>query len=545
MKLSKQDQEFRNPKVFYPDPKSIDLDRVLINLFVLLRCGGARPVTRGRPKASVERVEYHVQQLAGLQGVYGLADYPEIAKGWLETDIFDLVNRGTSREAVSSLRPLHLDAHKIRVARHCRDYNVADAIYALLEFGERQTLNSLRDYLDHGRDVRTSRFDGHTKLDIDTLTVLKIVEGLPDLHPSADRVATAPPTCLGQARVLCDDVQRLLAYKDAVPRPVMIDYLKTMFGLHIAIYTLRLSGQLAGWIRDKHANPTCVECPVHGAKPRPFEGCPYQLSFTVDMSGDFRSRMAQMAQESVSTNQGKLIDLIRSLFTMNQLLRYAREEKSLGIPDAPADVLRLLEDPPTDFQPDFRARLKQLRTDNESADEELPPEIQAIFDSGLAPFDIFIELVCHIRQKHHLDYLTEFIDKLFQKNSDSGAMVQGKSRGNPRRWHLGGRLLEVFVQLAVLKWSDLEGKKVFYSEPVLIEDFLVWLEARYGFVISGSQLGVGKSPVTLEEHRAFRDNVRALKDRLREIGFYDDLSDAYNAQTIRPRYPIDERKGAQ
>lgn len=541
MKVSKQDQEFRNPKLFYPDPKNVDLDRVLINLFLLLRCNGTRPVTRGRPKAGVERVDYHVEQLAHLDGVAGIDQHPEIAKAWLESDIFDLVNRGTNREAVSSLRPLHLDAHKIRVAKHCRDYNVADAIYALLEFGERQTLNALRDYLDQGRDVRTSRFDGKTKLDLETLTVLKLVEGLPDLHPSEDRVASSPPTCLGQARVLCDDVQRLLAYRNAVPRPVMIDYLKTVFGLHIAVYTLRLSKQLTGWISDKRANPTCLSCPVHGTLTKPFEECPYQLSFTVDMGGDFRSRMAQMAQESVADTQGGLIQLIRALFTLNQLLRYARDERQLGISSEPAEVLRLLSEPPEDFQADFRARLKQLRIDNQSSDEELPPEVQSILDSGLNPFDTFIELITHIRQKHHLDYLTQMMDKLFQKNSDAGAMVQGKSRNNPRRWHLGGRLLEVLVQLAVLKWTDKEGRKLFYSEPILIEDFLFWLEARYGFVIGGAQLGTGKRPVTMEEHHAFKENVRGLKDRLREIGFYDDLSDAYIAQTIRPRYPINER----
>jgi hypothetical protein len=542
MKLSKQDQEFRNPKLFYPDPKSVDLDRVLINLFLLLRCNGTRPVTRGRPKAGVERIDYHLDQLAQLDGVSGLNEHPEIAKGWLESDIFDLVNRGTNREAVSSLRPLHLDAHKIRVAKHCRDYNVADAIYALLEYGERQTLSSLREYLDQGRDVRTSRFDGRTKLDLESLTVLKLVEGLPDLHPSQDRVASAPPTCIGQARVLCDDVQRLLSYRDAVPRPVMIDYLKTVFGLHIAIYTLRLSSQLTGWIKDKKAHPTCEACPVHGSLSQPFADCPYKLSFTVDMGGDFRSRMAQIAQDSVAASHGQLIDLIKALFTFNQLLRYARDERALGIPDTPADVLKLLREPPADFQADFRARLKQLRTENESADEELSPELRAIFDSGLPAFEAFIELVAHERQKHHLDYLTEMIDKLFQKNTAAGAIVQGKSRNNPRRWHLGGRLLEVLVQLSVLKWTEKEGRKEFYSEPILIEDFLGWMESRYGFVIGGSQFGAGKGPVTMEEHQAFRDNVRALKDRLREIGFYDDLSDAYNAQTIRPRYPIGARK---
>lgn len=541
MKLKKQDQEFRNPKMFYPDPKAIDLDRVLVNLFLLLRCNGTRPISRGRAKAVVEKVEHHVQQLSTLAGVTGFSEHPETAKAWLETDIFDLVNRGTPREAVSSLRPLHLDSHKIRVAKHCRDYNVADTVYAFLEFGERETLLQLRAYLDQGRDARTSRFDGKTNLDLETLTVLKLVEDLPDLFPSQEKVAPFAPTCAGQTRILCDDVQRLLAYRDRVPRPVMIEYLKTVFGLHVAIYTLRLAKQLSGWISDKKANETCRNCPVHGDSHIPFEGCPYQLSFTVDMSGDYRSRMAQLAQESQASTYGKLVDLIKSLFTMNQLLRYAKEEKQLGVEDSPWEVLSILMNEPSQLQADFRARLKQIRIDNEANEEELPPEILAIFDSGLQPFDTFIELVTHVRQKHHLDYLTEMMDKLFQKNSDYGCMVQGKSRSNPRRWTLGGRQLEVLVQIAVLRWKEHGGRKLFHSEPVLIDDFIKWIEARYGFVIGGSATGYGRSPVTMDEHHAFRENVRALKDRLREIGFYDDLSDAYVAQTIRPRYAIDER----
>ena len=37
--------------------------------------------------------------------------------------------------------------------------------------------------------------------------------------------------------------------------------------------------------------------------------------------------------------------------------------------------------------------------------------------------------------------------------------------------------------------------------------------------------------------------TESTKDRLREIGFYDDLSDAYNAQTIRPRYRLAHEGG--
>jgi hypothetical protein len=538
VKLRKQDQEFRNPKLFYPDPKNIDLDRVLINLFLLLKCDGSRPATRGRQKPEFEKVDVHLDALAGMPGVKGFGEHREIARRWLETDIFDLVNRGRPTEAISSLRPLHLDAHKIRVSKHCRDYNHADALYAMLQC-EQQAWKDLRAYLDLGRDPATKRYDGKTELDVETLTVLKLVEEIPDMYPSDDKVAPFPPTCVGQSRLLCDDIQRILAYRDEVPRPVMIDYLKTILGLHLGLYTIRVGRQLAGWVADKQSNPTCRECPVYGHNASPFAECPYNVSLTVDMGADFKSRMAQIAQESASAEYDGLLDLIRAVFSMNQLLRYAREER---LKDDPFEVPSLLGSPPEGFESDFKATLKLIISQN-SDDEEVPPEVRAILDSGLTSFEALIELVTHVRQKHHMSYLVQMVDKLFQKNSPLGALVQGRSTSNPRRWHLGGRLLEVFVQLAVLRFDEgPDGKKSFYTEPMLIDDFQRWIEHRYGFVIAPATKAGGRQPVTLDEHRAFRENVRALKDRLREIGFYDDLSDAYNAQTVRSRYQL-ARKG--
>jgi hypothetical protein len=541
VKLRHADQEFRNPKVFYPDPKNVELDRVLINLFLLLRCNGSRPASRGRPKVSIEKVDHHADVLGGMPGVTGFAENPAIAKAWLESDIFDVVNRGGATQAVASLRPLHLNAHKIRVSKHCRDYNVADALYSMLHFGEQQALLDLKRYLDRGRDPNTDRYDGRTPLDLETLTVLKLVQDLPKLVAAGgDQVASTPPTCTGQSRVLCDDVQRLLAYQDVVPRPVLIDYLKTVFGLHVAQYTLRLSRQLTGWLKDRQAHATCLDCPVHGARDIPFEGCPYQQTFTVDMGGDYHSRMAQIAQESAASEYGRLIDLVRSLFSMNQLLRYSRDN---GIADDPLKVPELLREPNEGLDQYFRIRLGDLRRENEGEEQSLTAEEEAILQSGLSPFDSFVELITHVRQKHHLVYLTQMMDKLLQKNSDFGSLIQGKSVNNLRRWSLGGRLLEVFVQLAVLRWEDRGPTKRFSTEPILIDDFLRWVEARYGFIVGTPSLGEGRRPVTLDEHRAYRENVRSLKDRLREIGFYDDLSDAYNAQTIRPRYRLESGGG--
>jgi hypothetical protein len=538
LKLRKQDQEFRNPKVFYLDPKNVDLDRVLINLFLLLKCEGRRPATRGRQRSEFEKVDVHLDTLSSMPGVTGLDEHREIARRWLETDIFDLVNRARPTEAIASLRPLHLEAHKIRVSKHCRDYNHADALYAMLEYGEQQALRDLRSYLDLGRDPATKRYDGATELDLETLTVLKLVEDLPDMYPSDEKVTPHAPTCIGQARVLCDDVQRILAYRDEVPRPVMIEYLKTILGLHLGQYTLRLARQLPGWISAKQAHPTCRTCPVYGNTDSPFAECPYKVNLTVDMGDDYKSRMAQLAQQSAEAEFERLLDLVRAIFAMNQLLRYAREER---LPDDPMEVPGILGNPPDMFDADFKAVLKQLVQLN-SDDEQLPPEVQAILSAGLPPFDTLIEIITFARQRYILKHATSTVDRLFQKNSAFGALVQGRSTTNPRRWHLGGRLLEVFVQLAVLRFDEVDGRKRFYTEPILIEDFLRWVEHRYGFVIAPATIPGGPQPVTLDEHRAFRENVLALKDRLREIGFYDDLSDAYNAQTVRPRYHL-KREG--
>jgi hypothetical protein len=544
VKLRKQDQEFRNPKVFYPDPKNVDLDRVLINLFLLLKCGGRTHATRGRTQAEFEKVDRHLDTLQKMPDVQGFSEHAFIAKRWLESDIFDLVNRGKpGAEAIASLRPLHLEAHKIRVAKHCRDYNHADALYAMLEYGERQALDDLKEYLDRGRNPATGKYDGKTTLDLETLTVLKLVEGIPDRYASGDKLTPDPPVCIGQSRVLCDDIQRILAYRDVVPRPTMVDYLKTIFGVHLAIYVLRLSRQLSGWIQDKAAHPTCLSCPVDGKEKDPFHDCPYQVRMVADMGDDYRSRMAQLAKESAAAEyDGRLSDLVKAIFAMNQLLRYARWEK---LPDDPRKVPALLAAPPEGMEADFKRALKDLATDK-NEDEELPPEIEAILSAEISSFDKLIEIVAHVRQKHHLKYLVQMLDKLLQKNSPFGALVQGRSASNPRRFHLGGRLLEVLVQLAVLQYDRPDGSQVrFYTEPMLVDDFLAWVEKRYGFVVGTPVTPHARSPVTLDEHRAYRDNVRALKDRLREIGFYDDLSDAYNAQTVRPRYTLARREDGQ
>ena len=119
--------------------------------------------------------------------------------------------------------------------------------------------------------------------------------------------------------------------------------------------------------------------------------------------------------------------------------------------------------------------------------------------------------------------------KRLDQLSRYGALVQGKSRANPRRWHVGGRTLEVLVQLAVLKAKETPEGRHFETEPILVEDFLTWVERRYGFVIAPGVTPAGRKPVSLDEHRAFRENV--VVQRVRQ-SFHDRLGQRGDPQTV-------------
>jgi len=63
------------------------------------------------------------------------------------------------------------------------------------------------------------------------------------------------------------------------------------------------------------------------------------------------------------------------------------------------------------------------------------------------------------------------------------------------------------------------------------------MENRYGFIINGiAHEQYRDSGIAI--HQAFKNNIINLKERLREIGFFNVLSDAHIMQRIRPRYHI-------
>jgi hypothetical protein len=78
----------------------------------------------------------------------------------------------------------------------------------------------------------------------------------------------------------------------------------------------------------------------------------------------------------------------------------------------------------------------------------------------------------------------------------------------------------------------------YHTGEMRIDQLLTLLRARYGLCIDQLPRGDGFGEPTIADRKTLRENQKAFVSRLREIGFYRDLSDAYVTQTVTPRYRI-------
>jgi hypothetical protein len=282
--------------------------------------------------------------------------------------------------------------------------------------------------------------------------------------------------------------------------------------------------------RRVRAEPTC---PAETSGSLECENCPFVAEIIVDLTSDSSSGPAQLARASAAEHFGRIPDYVRAVFTVNRLKDYAAVHTASRQHDSArslTDLLAVLHQPPADIEGFFAARIADVLVSDDSHDETEDPIVRQIVASDLPAMDRFVELVCLQRLRNEAKRVTELLDSLSQKNRPGGFLQQTAGRRAPRWFAFSSQLLETLVQIAVVQ-RDEHGLA---TRPVLLDDFIAWLRRRYGFVV----FAPAHREVPPDEYRAWEQNEKALRDRLHEIGFFVDLSDAYNSQTLRPRYLV-------
>jgi len=184
------------------------------------------------------------------------------------------------------------------------------------------------------------------------------------------------------------------------------------------------------------------------------------------------------------------------------------------------------------FQSDWRQIFKNLNGSDEENEED-KAHLTELTQFDESYFDKYITLLVKTKGNYQYRYHNQLIDNLSQKNNERGFMASGRSRKHPRKYVLGTKLLETIVQILVL---EIENGH-FVTNSLSIDELTKRIRKRYGLVINGINEERFKN-ADLNTNLAFQENVDAFKHKLRQIGFYNDLSDAYILQKVRPRYDV-------
>jgi hypothetical protein len=549
MSIRKKDSEFRLPKVSYFHWNHTEMDRVLTMLFPRLWFDGFG--SRKPARTSLLQPEQFVDEMLLSDNYFHDFDkYKTIVEKWVETDLLDMVNRGKPNQVVAAPRPLHGATYKFRNTKHCRDYGAAEQVFWMIYFarhgrGSRVCLD-LKQFFFKGINPNTQKSEKDVNVDVETQTLLRFNEQVQESLKESIAPEKYEPLCIGRSDIMAEDIQKLLAYEPYMPRTVMVEYLKTLMAFHLALYHLALLKILSVTVRQKSCNNLCSKknCPVNPESDNPYRDCPYHVSLIIDMGNSHNQRMAELAADSADRLYRQIPAFVQANYTvkkLDEMAEYLCKKNSPLVPSTGTfsfeNIVAMLGSE-YDGERDayFRARLASII--DEENQEDIDPEIRDVLKLNLPEFESFLEILMSSRGKYHQRYITECFDSILLKNKENGLLVQSRTKGSPRRFVMSSKLLEVLLQISVLK---IENNR-FVTDSMRIEELLALFRNRYGLYID--QLPENNEvDNTIYDQQALRLNVESFKRRLREVGFYEDLSDAYVTQKITPRYIINSEHG--
>jgi hypothetical protein len=221
----------------------------------------------------------------------------------------------------------------------------------------------------------------------------------------------------------------------------------------------------------------------------PHGDCPYRIGIVLDATSQPDTPMARLAERSADVHYRRLPAFIKAYFATRKLDEFAtdltrrsRLSKSAAGYFTVGEVLQLLE-PMHKEERDkfFGQRVYGLIQDSTSGqDADLDPELKAVTEMGLSEFETYIEMLVALRGTFHRQYLIKCLDSLLLKNRPGALLTQGRTRNAPRRFVCDSRLLEVLLQIAVLRPGGALG---YYTGEMRLDELLVFLRERYGFYI--------------------------------------------------------------
>lgn len=536
MALDRKQKAFRYFPIMPMDANNINFEQAVVRLLVLLH-------TKGKVISKTNKDTLYPENLVDIlkensKFFEGISDNvrERLMTNWISSDFATTVIEGKGRQGrarISNLKPLHLSTIKLldpRIRSQDRDISV----FLYNNFKGTAVANDddfLMSFLLEGTKkegqfnliVDEEKFED---LDIETQFLLRLLDNFRVDLPSTNARLVPDYTFLCEAtqKQFLYDTMKLLVYKEAVPRRELFNYITVLFNFHSALFAMKLFRQINSVV--KNATSRCATC-VSIKGDRDFDkfcNCDFQPKFFTDITLGQDKICDSLSKASLDNDYNEMYRYFKSHYKLVKLAEFA---KTQGNSEPSVDqLIGYLSNPAID--PFFMYKLSEITNDDDLKDE---PDVKAILSMNIPGLDKYVEILCNDKSnwKNLVARHKKLMSGLSNMNREEGFLQGG--RGRKRKYVLGNVLLEVLVQLAVVD-ADHKG---FNTKPITIVSFVEWLKNRYGIYINEWPSG-SDSPETA---KALANNFNALKDRLRQLGFYTDLSDASNSQVIKPRFKIE------
>jgi hypothetical protein len=520
MALRSPHRDWRLDLVNPVDVRAIGLDQLLTRLWLRVIHGNRPLLARANVAQQVSELAHEMERDSSGRFT-GFADAPGAAETWLRADLVKTLRRSPDKFTVA--RPVHGLATRVRsVDKQSDDSMGSLAVYAWLENVDPNLIPELRAFVDVDADD-----DG---LDLATFALALLGSSQPPDQERTDQPEpTPPPLCLAQAATYTQDVRRLLAYQDVMPRSALTEHLRRLTGFHLGLYLLRVFQVVVDVEQNRVL--TCRTCATGTVGDR----CPHRLELLVDCGEDARSPVARLAEDAWAHQEDSLAKYVRSHLALKKLYEFGEHlhrTQDRALP-ASLDQIVALENETDLLDLFFEDRISRMLDETASNDAkermgELASEYRA---QGMSSFRAYVALLAHYSEKRWFNYHRYLVDSLLVKNSADGLLRQPLGGRRRRRAAIGAALLETLTLIAVVDGTP--GS--YFTRPLRVDRLIEEFELRYDLLVARLPTEFADD---LQATREIATNVDRFKARLRETGLYTDLSDAFLAQLVRPRHHI-------
>ena len=552
VKLPKDLRGIKFPQALVIEMNNFDIDLFLPSLFYTILSQGRG---KGRRTNDPTNIKGYIDTLSKHLALEGFNDHAgrRVLERLVRTTLITTggVGRASRGEQITSIVPYTLLAHKAGFPVEGSRLRGADTfIYQAL----REKMNRADDRLQEaimqifGRGVIIGdmpelggRYDDNRELDILTRLSIAFLDGFENTRIGLSREKSVAPACPGLANELATDLLRFLfEYHKRMPTQAFTYHLLALINFELFNYTLKLVYAINELVRQPEILPAAMRDSLHISLPQLY----------LDFTNDARSYSQEMAKACVRRDIEAYQQYLLSILRLRLLDRYveqlSRNAQRRAIIDAILDgsipgplylqrLLLLQYEPSIDIHIQAQARTdeERIREQNELQDEDVGFQeneenlawLDEITNTAETDLERVVNLLVEGQRGNAIQHFISWYYGVGGMKKPHG-VLRGSTSRQSWRYAPTNDLLAVLVQVAAARLAQQEIR------PIRLQEFLAFLEEHYGILID-------RPPDMFkgaEYAAAARDNLRAMLDRLRQMGIFRDLSDDFTVQRLHPPY---------